>query len=586
MPRRIFPCLAVLALIATATTSLADGLTARISTDKVALGDSVQLTLSADPAKLTAAPDISALNADFDILGTSSSTQTRIINGTRSATVAWQITLAPRSKGHLTIPVLTAGQASSDAISLDVVDATKLPAGQQRQSSTTITATLEPGNHYVQQETPLTLRITAGPGFRDAAIEAPASADYILTPRGDDRVSQQSMNGQPRTVIERDYLLRPQKAGSLTIAPFTLTAREDDSFATSRVAQSPFDRFFGQSPFGGGGSPFDQMLNPGKQIVVRTAPMTLDIMAKPAATSGWFLPAKAVTLTATWAPANPSFRVGEAVTRHIRIQALGATDVQLPDLALPQIPGAQIYLEKSESGSINTPDGTSAVRDFTYSIVPTTGGSLTLPEVTVDWFDTVSETPRTATLAAQTITVEGPAAAAPTATQVAAIAAMPITTQAKSEGQIGVFGWIVALIVTCVGAVAIGVKLWKRSGARKHDRRNFSGASQRKAAIRQIEAACRVNDTKATYAALMQWLRAVAHETGLDAGEISRKFPDFRAGKDCLEANVFSSQTAENWNKDQFLKSVYLADASVNKRHASTSHGKLPPLYAGVGPVG
>ncbi len=104
---------ALMFVIASALASDAAGLDARISASQIATGDSFQLSLSADTKALTQAPDISPLNTDFDILGTSRTSQTQIINGVRSDRQEWIITLAPTSMGVLTIPALSAGTATS-----------------------------------------------------------------------------------------------------------------------------------------------------------------------------------------------------------------------------------------------------------------------------------------------------------------------------------------------------------------------------------------------------------------------------------------------------------------------------------------
>lgn len=591
MIRRSIPGLALLATIAATTACMADGLTARISSDKMAMGDTFQLTLSADPTKLTAPPDVSALNADFDILGTSKSSQTRIINGNRSDTVEWIVSLAPRAKGHFTIPVLKAGQATSEPISLDVVDASDLPGDQQAQGSTKITATLASGSYYVQQEIPLTLRISTGPGFRGGTISTPDSPDYILAQRGDDRVSEMTANGQPVTVIERDYLLRPQKSGTIDIAPFTLNATEEDPAAKSPFPQNPFDKFFNQSPFGSAGSPFGQMFNPGREVAVRIAPLTLEVRANPSAAAGWFLPAKAVSLTAEWDPKLPVFRVGEAVTRHVRIQALGATETQLPDLALPQIDGARIYLDKSRAGSVNTPDGTSAVRDFTYSVVPLTGGQVTLPAMTVDWFDTAAETARTATLPAETISVEGPVASA-TTPQKAPEAVANTAAVASNSGNSGNYGWNVALLVAVTAILACAVFFWwhrtHRGGPSKRPVHPIktSAFAPRRSALKQVETACAANDAKASYAAALRWLGAISQDAGVEEQLILHRFPELKVSWSDLETRVFSSRTVSEWDAGSFLRHIEAAERATNGFAKGRSPKALPPLYPGFADTG
>lgn len=566
--------LAALALLLSTTASFADGLDARISADKIGLGDSFQLVLSADPNRLTAPPDVSALNTDFDILGTSESTQTQIINGVRTDTVEWIITLAPRSKGHLTIPVLTAGQASSAALALDVVDQSALPTDQNTTTTTRIEATVAPGNYYVQQEIPLTVRITAGQGFRGGEIGIPESPDYILEQRGADKTSQATVGGKPVTVIERDYLLRPQKSGALTVAPFTLRGSEDDPSAQSATRQNPFDSFFGRSTFGSVGSPFDRMFNPGRDVTVRTAPLTLAVKASTGAANDWFLPAKNVQITADWDPKAPHFRVGDAVTRHVRIQALGAAQVQLPDLAVPQVTGAKIYLEGSNAGSVDTPEGTAAVRDFTYSVVPLSGGALTLPEVQVTWFDTGAEIQRTAILPAEVLKVEG-AAAAPAPAVVPMASAKTVETVLKSPTAPNHSIWWIGAIFAAVAAAGLAMR-WGRKW-RPAQRPGFP--AQRKAALAQVARACADGDAKAGYGAGLAWLRISAAGLAVSQSEVMQGLPELSKSWAALEAQVFAGDNGAAWDAKTFGQDILAADRRIGQRTAPLPTQRLPPLY-------
>lgn len=573
MNRNRLAGLALVALMAGASAVFADGLTARINTEKLALGDTFQLTLSADPAELTVAPDISALNADFDILGTSKSSQTRIVNGQRSAMESWIITLAPRATGHLTIPAIGAGSMMSAALSVDVFDPADLPPTERAQGAA-MTLTAEPGTHYEQQEIPLTLRITTNDALRDGAITEPSSPDYMLERRGEDRTSRMTQDGKPVTVIERDYLLRPQKSGTLSIASFTLRGNVADPDAR---ANDPFADFFKRAPFSGMGSPLNAMLNPGRPVSLRTAPLTLEIKARPTATDDWFLPAKAVSLTAEWQPAQPDFRVGEAVTRHVRIEALGATEVQLPDIALPDVEDARVYSEGSKSGSIDTPDGTAAVRDFTFSVVPTTGGTLTLPEIRVNWFDTDNEQARTAILPAETIRVEGPvASAAATPPAATPTLAAPVASSQFAPLQ----GWMLAAIAAVAVLLAgVGVYLWRKRMTSKKPHATLTKASERKMELRRVKAACAASDAKTAYGAALGWLRAAGRETGRPGDAILSDFPEFRSRLTALESRSYAADAGQQWDTGAFLRAIRAADRALSSRTRKSSDSALPPLY-------
>ncbi|MCU4653301.1 BatD family protein, partial [Roseibacterium sp. SDUM158016] len=406
MRLRSATCLSTALLLATALPLLAEGLDARLTATRVAEGDQVTLTLSADAAAGAGQPDLSVLDADFTVLSTASGSQTTIVNGARSDTRTWQITLAPRRSGALTVPPITAGSVSSAPLTLTVLDAAELPPEVQAGRPSLLVAPPE-GTIYAQQEVPLTVQLRLPPGTQGAEIVPPSGSGFLLEQSGDDRITRQADGS---VLVERTYLLRPQAAGTLTIPGFALQARIADPDAPEPMAG------FGRAPFGNlfGGSRFGGMFAPTRSVTVTGESLVLSVAETPGGSTGWVLPASRVELAEVWQPDPPVFRVGEAVTRKVQVLALGAHGEQIPDLAMPDLPGARIYFEGSETRSVPTAQGTAALREFTWSIVPTSGGTLTLPEVSLEWFDTVQEVPATATLAARSFEVEGPVAAAPT----------------------------------------------------------------------------------------------------------------------------------------------------------------------------
>ena len=161
------------------------------------------------------------------------------MNGVRSDRVTWQITLAPKHGGALTVPAIAAGSASSAPLALDVVAAADLPPAAQA-GRPSITVAAPDASLYVHEEVPITVQARVPAGTRQAEIVAPTSAGYLLEQSGEDRVTAQS---DGTTLVERSYLLRPQQEGALSLGGFAITAEVADP-----NARDPFDRL-GQSGF-------------------------------------------------------------------------------------------------------------------------------------------------------------------------------------------------------------------------------------------------------------------------------------------------------------------------------------------------
>lgn len=564
--------------LATALPGLADGLDARLSATRVAEGDQVVLTLSADAATGAGQPDLTALDTDFTVLGTASGSQTTIVNGVRSDRVTWQITLAPKHGGALTVPAIAAGSASSAPLALEVVAAADLPPAAQA-GRPSITVAAPDASIYVHEEVPITVQARVPAGTRQAEIVAPTSAGYLLEQSGEDRVTAQS---DGTTLVERSYLLRPQQEGALSLGGFTITAE-----VIAPDARDPFDRlgqsgfadtmlsdFFGRSPLSGGG--FGSVFAPTRTVTTTSDPVSLTVLPTPTGASGWALPAQAVELHETWQPDPPMLRVGEAVTRKVQVVALGAHPEQIPDLTMPEVPGARVYYEGSDKKSVPTEHGTAAMREFTWSIVPTSGGTITLPELGVDWFDTGTEAPARATLAAESYHVEGPVAEAPaqSAAAVAPAVAPDVATPADENwmttGLIAGCG-LVALALGLVAAMALRAR---RNGTKPQPAAGpaLVAAARRKAALARARRAARHGDAAGTRGAALDWIRWA----GLTPDTVAARFPALGAALYGLEAAAFG-RTDTNPDLRGLVAALRAADR--NLRRGARRGTALPPLY-------
>ena len=96
---------------------------ARLATGTISIDESVSLIVEA--SGLDGELDVSALEADFEVISRSSSRDVSILNGTRRSTVTWVLELVPREVGVFTVPPVTVGGLESELLSLTVTDAPK-----------------------------------------------------------------------------------------------------------------------------------------------------------------------------------------------------------------------------------------------------------------------------------------------------------------------------------------------------------------------------------------------------------------------------------------------------------------------------
>lgn len=558
---------------------MADGMTAQLDTRKAGLGDSVTLTLTTEDPTANS-PDLGPLVQDFDILSTGRSDRTSIINGQRTESRSWKVMLSPKAPGTIEIPGISAGPVSSNPLSLEVVKA--LAVSGTPNSGFSVMADIGDGPFDLYEEIPLTVRIEAEGDLQSASLNLPQTRDLTLSQTGEDRTTQVMRNGKPVTVIERQYLLRPQKSGTLTLPPFVLDARVPDAAGTGPFGRDPFADMMRNSPFGNSvfaGSPFASMLNPGRPVRAVSDALEIEVRNTPMGegSADWFLPAKAVELTATWEPAQPTFRVGEPVTRHIRLQALGATAEQLPNIELPRVDGARLYVENSKTRSVDTPNGTAALRETIVSVVPVRGGDVVLPEMSVTWWDTAADMERHAVIPSQTITVEGGAAVAAVTTHAPTTSIVPRIPQEAAKGPLP---WYLLAGGALAGVVAFGAILRARRTRSAPRRRNATRAH-----LAEFRTAWRQRDARVATKAFRRWQTSLAMvEPGPHQ---SPALPQLVLHAARLDAAAYGRNQAEEWDGHAMIR--LMRQAMRHRRHANGLERRfpaLPPLYPDPLPTG
>ncbi|MDE2160107.1 MAG: protein BatD, partial [Burkholderiales bacterium] len=371
-------------LLATLQVGAHATLTATLDRDRIAPGETVQLTLAHDSRG--GDPDLAPLTADFDILGRSSASSLRIINGQISSSQQLTLTLAPRHGGRLTVPALHWGSDVSAPLTLDVdagAAAPPTPDGSGGAAAgappVAISATLETPRPYVQQAIVLTVRVQTSVPLSNAGLDFEGDADVIVEPLGKDIQHDEVVDGREVQVIERHYRLLPQRSGHIELPGPLLEAQIPDPRG--------FDPGFGGI--------FGRMQIPGfagaqQALHLRAATVVLD--ARPRAVTGadW-LPARSVTLSETWSPDGSTLHVGDPVTRHLTISAVGQSSAQLPDLstrlALPE--GLKAYPDQAKLDDQWQDGSNVGRREQDVALIATRPGRVTVPELRLAWWDTV-----------------------------------------------------------------------------------------------------------------------------------------------------------------------------------------------------
>ncbi|MGE5152485.1 MAG: BatD family protein [Bdellovibrio bacteriovorus] len=500
--------------------------------DRTRLGEGEILTLRLiAEGRLQGEPDLSPLEQDFEILGRSTSTRTTIVNGDMSQSREWVLELAPRRLGELRIPSLVLGGERSDPVTIQVV-----PADQMRQAGQPkplyLQTRVDTPSPYVQEPFGYRVRIYYLDPPQRATLSEPRVDGAIIEQRGDDQSTTEVVDGRRYTVIERRYLVVPQRSGAITISGPRLDAVVTDNRPGAR--RSPFadlDAMLGGRVFQG----MPGLADPGggRRVVERGPDLTLEIRPQPAGSTIPWLPAQSIQLADQWTPSPPRLRVGEPLTRTLTITGQGVTAAQLPTLDVGSPDGVKVYPEPPTAEDLAGGGPPAAVKTLKLALVPTRVGPLTLPEIRLHWWDTVEDRQRVAVIPERTLEVEPAADAATTEPFPAASqpqssgnpaaepepdrrspstgAAAPQVPGESGAGP-GLWPWL-SLMLGLGWLLTLAWTLWRRGrGGAAMPRQTAPDAGARaesaRSALAKLHRACGQGDPRAAREALLGWGRA------------------------------------------------------------------------------
>ncbi len=369
-------------LMITGLNVYAGNLTASVDRDELGLEETFTLVLRYDE-QINTTPDYELLRKDFDILNTQSGTQMSIINGSMEASTEWKIALAPKRIGKLLIPSFTIDGAISDAIEITVEGKSKSP--KNTDNNVTVEVETSKDTSYVQEQIIVTLRLYTTVGLNGIELQ-PLQVKDALVVNIDEKQYQTNINGRPGAAVETRYAVFPQKSGELIIPSMLYQV------SVSSGQRDLWDRFYGNSQ--------------NNILRLRTDEQRINVLPAPASvTAGDWLPALNVNLSEHWSTSLDSLKVGEPITRSITVKADGLTAGQINPLQLAPIDGLTFYNDQAQTDDQKSANGVEGSRIETIAIVPTKAGHFTLPEIKLNWWDTKSNSIRTATLPAVSLTV-------------------------------------------------------------------------------------------------------------------------------------------------------------------------------------
>jgi hypothetical protein len=186
----------------------------------------------------------------------------------------------------------------------------------------------------------------------------------------------------------------------------------------------------------------------GRRVQVESEEIRIEIKPRsPKFTGDSWQPARKLELAQQISAAD-ELTVGEPVTRTVIVNALGLEENMITEPVWPEIANVRIYPDQPQG--ISRDDGlwVMGTKEFRYAVVPEQEGELVLPELKVEWWDTVNDRQQVAVLPAKVLKVlpSATAPSAPSLSQTSNAATLSgVTAGTFSTGAAGYWRWLTAL---------------------------------------------------------------------------------------------------------------------------------------------
>lgn len=352
---------------------------ASVENKNVSDGQSLQLKLEIVDAKATDSIDLSELSKDFTIYHKQQYSSYTNTNGTVRSEQGWYVTLLPKNMGEITIPVFSIntnkGVLHTEPFTVHVGTSANANIQDKDSVDISLVATVSKAKSYVNETLIYTLKIISyQPIYNIAFAESLKSEEVFIEKVGETRYQKRNDKGATAQIIELHYAITGMKSGKAKISPAVMTGElqiPKNHQRYSLLSGVFFDNMFEIKPFS-----------------IRSEQVTIDIQPAVGSVKDW-MPLNNLILTQSFDD-NTEVRVGETITRKIKMIAEGGLAKTLPSTKdLQQIPNVKIYANKPVfTDKYNESKGVLVgSMEEELSFVPQTEGNITLPEITIKWWN-------------------------------------------------------------------------------------------------------------------------------------------------------------------------------------------------------
>lgn len=520
-------------------------ITAEVDRTNIAMGETLRLTLTADAGERPDQISLDQLEIDFEILQRSSSTSARLIGGEQNITRTLEIELSPLREGVLTIPAFNTGGRRTTPTAIKVSPEPEFALAEEL---VTFDATVDNTEVYVQAQVILTITLQQAINLDNRAVSDVDIPDTYQEPL-EQKSFQRRSGGRLWQVTELRYALFPQKSGDLLIPAIAFSGRE---------------LLPGRSLLGA---------RLGRRIAIKSDPINIRVKPVPATFPGdvW-LPAQQLSLTSRWSAAPEQLSTGDSTTRTLEITAQGLQGSQLPPVTslggTGGLKGLRFYPDKETIEQREIPLGLEGYRLQSEALVSSEAGNWTLPERTIPWWNTETDTLEFARLPEERIRVTD--LLAPKDSANSDIATTPVLTEGTTVNRrlwqmSAATGWLLAAI--------LGALLWWRrrdvKASPPHGQADID--AQKTQHLMSVRKACSTNDPVAARLAVLTW----GHKRFDDSSPNTLNEIAARVGGDlavelrAIDTLLFSKESNPSWQGAKLFKLLKNYDAGTASKEVT-----------------
>ncbi|MGF1726175.1 BatD family protein [Photobacterium nomapromontoriensis] len=349
---------------------------ATVSKNIVGINEVFQLQVTIDDNVSTNALDLSVLDKDFNYGTPQVSSSTSIINGVASRNTEWSVALASKKTGELTIPSFRIGASQTTPITITSMKSANNSTVDASKPDIKIDYNVDKNKLYIGETSRYTVKIRIGEQMSQAALQAPYGDGLEVKQDGEDNQMEAVLNGRRYLIITRHYQITANKAGDLLLHGAT--------FSGTIIKGG---RGFGSTLR----IPFEE----------QATDLTMHVKDKPANYKGLWLPTESLQLEQQWQPTSSEVKVGEPLNRTITLRIKNAEQSSLPNINLSYPDSVRVYNEKPVYGN----DDGYTTMTVKQVIIPREEGKLTLPSLSINWWNTTTGKQQTSHIDGKTLTI-------------------------------------------------------------------------------------------------------------------------------------------------------------------------------------